>query len=90
MIAGALSLTLLGSAQADYGKPAPSERTRSSEEDGFESLMDLNRVRKGNFEWDTQQLIANGFLALHRENQKILRELEALKSEVQKLEEGKK
>lgn len=78
-----------GVAQAQY-RPPPASRayeSSGSEEEGFERAVDLTRFRRGNMEWDTQELIASGFTALHREHVRILKELAELKSAVKRLEE---
>lgn len=76
-----------GLAHADYGRRVP-QKSAASSEDSFEQMMDLNRVRKGNFEWDTQKLIADGFTALHREHVQILEEMIDIKSRLKELEEA--
>ncbi|MBI3322653.1 MAG: hypothetical protein HYZ94_03115 [Candidatus Omnitrophica bacterium] len=55
-------------------------------EDEFSRAVDLSRFRKGNIGWDTQELIVSGLTALHRENQRILRELEEIKETLSRLE----
>lgn len=57
--------------------------------DSFEEAVNLKRLRKGNVDWETQELIASGMTALHEEHQRILKELEELKTEIQKLKEGR-
>ena len=79
------TVALLGVAQAQY-RPSSSAKGASSESDGFERAVDLKRFRKGTIEWDTQELIASGLSALHREHQQILRELEELRAEGKRLE----
>ena len=61
-----------------------------TEADRFEDAVDLERFRSGtNFEWNTQQLVASGLTALHREHEKILKELEQLRKEVSQLKAQK-
>lgn len=78
MGAGLLLAMCAGQALADY-RPPPKKTAPVREEGDFERSVDLGRFRKGNLEWDTQELIASGFTALHRENQKILKELAEIK-----------
>ena len=59
---------------------------KAAQEDSFGSAVDLNRFRKGNGEWDTQELVASGLTALHQENLQILRELQDIKSRIARLE----
>lgn len=60
----------------------------AAEEDGaFSRAVDLKRFRNKNFEWDTQELIASGFNALHEENRRILKELAEIKERMGRLEE---
>lgn len=83
-----LSLGLgLGQAQAEYGRPAHRKGSATSPEDSFERRVDLGRVRKGNFEWDTQRLISDGLLALHREHLQILKEMADIKDRLEELQE---
>lgn len=87
---GLLALAAMeGTARAEYTRPAPAARDGGAdegEEDGFNRAVDLERFRKGNYAWDTQELIASGFTALHKENQRILRELEEIKERIGRLE----
>ncbi len=57
-------------------------RTAAQRSDGFDQAVDLDKFRKGNPDWDTQELIASGFREIHQENIKILQELRDLKSVV--------
>lgn len=57
--------------------------------DAFSAAVDPVRFRKGNPEWDTQELVSNGMKALHEEHRQILRELRELKSRMARLEEGR-
>ena len=74
---------LWGVARAEYKKPsrAPAEPAGS-----FEEAMDLSRYRKGNIEWDTQELIASGMKALHEEQLRILDQLDRIEARLNKLE----
>ena len=65
---------LWGVALADYSR------------DNFERAVDLKRFRKGNLEWDTQELISSGMTALHQEHLQILEEIAQLKEAVKRLE----
>ena len=80
---------LLGSiAQAQYRPPPSSREYDSSDtEEEFSDSVDLNRFRKGNIEWDTQELIASGLAALHREHQEILKQIKEIKEELASLME---
>lgn len=57
--------------------------------DAFSAAVDPAHFRKGNPEWDTQELAASGMKALHREHLQILRELRELKSRLARLEEAR-
>ena len=59
---------------------------KSGEGDSFYASVDLARFRRGNGEWDTQELIASGLTALHQEHVQILRELGEIKSRIARLE----
>ncbi len=61
---------------------------RSSGDAEFDNAVDLGRFRKGNPEWDNQALMVSGMTALHQEHQKILKELEEIKSAVRHLAES--
>ena len=52
----------------------------------FEEAVDLSRYRKGNLEWDTQELIASGMKALHEEQLRILEKLDRIESRLNELE----
>ena len=52
----------------------------------FEEAVDLSRYRKGNLEWDTQELIAGGMKALHEEQLRILEKLDRIESRLNELE----
>ena len=86
-----LSVGLFGVAQAarSYERTGSSGSGHASEEGGFDESVDPANFRKGNFEWDTQELIASGFKALHQDNERILRELADLKASLRKLEESR-
>ena len=72
-----------GVARAEYKKPSsgPAESPAT-----FEEAMDLSRYRKGNLEWDTQELIASGMKALHEEQLRILEKLDRIESRLNELE----
>ena len=59
---------------------------KAAQEDPFGAAVDLARFRKGNGEWDTQELVASGLTALHQENVQILKELQDIKSKIARLE----
>lgn len=94
-LALALGLLLLagagdrGAARAEdgYGASGAGGADAAAEDGEFSRAVDLKRFRNKNFEWDTQELIASGFTALHEENLKILRELEEIKERIARLEE---
>ena len=85
-LAGGMFLVLCSAAEAQY-RPPPKRREQSSKGDSFQEVVDLQRFRKGNIDWDTQELIAGGLTALHEEHQRILKELEELKTEIHHLKE---
>ena len=84
----AIFLTLpLAVARAEYSRPSASGKDAVSFENGsFEEAVNLKRFRKGNIDWDTQELIVSGLTALHREHVQVLRELAELKAAVERLE----
>ena len=86
-----LAAFLVAGASVAYGQYRPAPRKDSSKgEDSFEKAVDLERFRKGNADWDTQELIASGIAALHQDHLRILRELEELKSEIRTVKDQKK
>ncbi|MBI1953010.1 MAG: hypothetical protein HYS41_02680 [Candidatus Omnitrophica bacterium] len=70
--------------EAQY-RPPPAPKEEVKEEETFEDAVDLKRFRKGRIDWDTQQLVASGFTALHGEHEKILEELQHLRREQEAL-----
>lgn len=83
-VAACALAALGGVAWAEYKKPSssgPAERPAT-----FEEAVDLSRYRKGNLEWDTQELIASGMKALHEEQLRILEKLDRIESRLNKLE----
>ncbi len=72
-----------GVARAEYKKPSSGPAESPAR---FEEAMDLSRYRKGNLEWDTQELIASGMKALHEEHLRILDKLDRIESRLNKLE----
>ncbi len=87
-----VSLTLavfwVGVACAEYPTGKKTRSRGDYSEEGFDAV-DLSKFRRGNPEWDTQELIASGLTALHKDNEKILKELEDLKVAMQKIEGGR-
>ncbi len=79
-------LCLLGVAYAQYESAYQKEKTPYEGEDSFARSVDLKRFRKGNIDWDTQELIASGLTALHQEHEKVLRELREVKAALRRLE----
>lgn len=75
-------------AEGQY-RPPPRKEDVPAEADPFEETVNPDRFRKGNVKLETQELIASGLTALHEEHQRILKELEELKTEIQKLKEGR-
>lgn len=84
---GALSL-FFGTAQAEYNSSARSAGAETGQ-DSFRRAVDPGRFRKGNPDWDTQQLIASGLTALHEEHAQILKQIEELKTAVSRLEKAR-
>lgn len=66
-------------------RPSSSKKGDSSSQEDFDRAVDLVRFRQGNVEWDTQELIASGLTALHREHVEIREELAKLKAAVERL-----
>lgn len=75
-------------AYAEYRSSRVGSSKSSSGDTAFEDAVDLDRFRKGNPEWDGQQLMVSGMTALHQEHQKILKELEEIKSAIRQLTES--
>ena len=87
MVGGLLLAGLLvGVAGAEYDRPASEKNRIYSDNAGFEEAVNLKKFRKGNPEWDTQELMVSGFSALHREQVQILKELAELRASVDRLE----
>ena len=74
-----------GTAQAEHNPSEKSAATKLSG-DSFQRAVDPGRFRKGNPDWDTQELIASGLAALHEEHAQILKQIEELKTAVSRLE----
>ena len=85
----ALGILFLGvllaavTAQAEY--LTPSGEAAGQTGDSFRKTVDPRRFRKGNPDWDTQELIAGGLTALHEEHLRMFKEIEELKSELARL-----
>ncbi len=77
-----------GIARAEYERNAMPSKTRagSAARGDFDQAVDLARFRKGNIEWDTQELIKSGMTALHQEHLQILEELAELKEQLRRIE----
>ncbi len=87
-----LTVAIFWACGSFYPAPAQSYEQRGSshrpsDDQSFEDSVDLEQFRQGNIEWDTQELIASGMKALHREHQKIVQELEQVKASLKRLEE---
>ena len=74
-----------GAARAEY-RPPPKQSDSGGSSDRFGEAVDLSRVRKGNLEWDTQQLIASGLTALHEEHLRILEKLDQMQARLERME----
>ena len=70
-------------AQAEYRSRSTSGQAEDA--DSFEEAIDLRRFRKGNIAWDTQELIASGFKALHEEHLRLTQAVRALQTAVNEL-----
>lgn len=92
ILAAAVAAAMLsGTALAEYGRSLPADPRGESEKpaeesSAFDRAVDLNRFRRGNPEWDTQELIASGLKALHQEHQVLLRQIKALSARIDNLE----
>ena len=82
--AGVVLFSLRGISLAEYDRTSGGAYAQT--DGSFDESVSLKRFRKGNLEWDTQELIASGLTALHQEHLQILRELKELKAAVQKIE----
>lgn len=71
-------------ARAQY-RPPPRQEPQE-EAAPFEESVDLERFRKGHVGWDTQELLASGLTALHREHEEILKELRELRAAISRLQ----
>ena len=76
-------------ASAAYERSFMSRSEDASESRGGWNAVDLGRFRKGNPDWDTQELAASGFTALHEEHLQILKDIRELKSAIERLEAKK-
>jgi hypothetical protein len=88
LAAGVIFLAASSAVFAQYRPPA-AKREAVDDEESFERSVDLKRFRKGHYEWDTQEFIASGFTALHREHEQILKELREIKAALARAEEKK-
>ena len=73
---------LWGIARAEGG----ASRKSAEPAETFDETVDPSRFRKGNPDWDTQNLIANGMKALHEEQIRILDKLGRIESRLEKLD----
>ena len=78
-----------GPVNAEYERPPVGKSRSYSADAAFEEAVDLKRFRKGNPDWDTQELVVSGMTALHQEHVQILKELAELKVSVERLEAKK-
>lgn len=86
-LVGLIGATVGAVAYAEYPRRSNARASSGAAyEDDFNSAIDLTKFRQGNPDWDTQELIASGFKALHQEQEKILKELEEVKASVKKME----
>lgn len=76
-------------AQAQY-RPPPRREAAEEYDDSFDREISLDRFRRGNPDWDTQELVASGFNALHKEHQQILEKLDQLEERLLKMERNVK
>lgn len=81
-----LGAVLVGAWTAARAEYPSSSRIRSDRPGSFEEAVDLEKFRKGNPDWDTQELLRSGLTALHREHLKILEELKGLQMRLTQLE----
>ena len=81
ILCGSLA-ALCGVAQAEYRSSSKQTATSQDSSDRFSDAVDLSRFRKGNAEWDTQELIVSGLTALHEENVRILERLDRIESQL--------
>ena len=73
---------LCGVARAEYKRPSREPAPPAT----FDEAVDPSRYRKGNSDWDTQELIASGLKALHEEQLRILEKLDRIESRLNELE----
>ena len=81
----AIAMAGVAAAEYDYASSSSEKVRAASPTDSFERAVDLSRFRKGNYEWDTQEYLRSGFTALHGEHLQLLKELAALRAEVERL-----
>ncbi len=74
-------------AEGQY-RPPPRKGNVPTGADPFDEAVNPDRFRKGNVKLGTQELVGSGMTALHEEHQRILKELEELKTEIRNLKEG--
>ena len=79
LLCGSLA-AFCGTAQAEYRSPSKEKEVSRDSSDRFSDAVNLSRFRKGNTEWDTQELIVSGLTALHEENVRILNRLDRIES----------
>ncbi len=85
-----LILLSIGVAQAEQRSSYNRTKNRSADQtDDFSQSVDLSRFRRGNIEWDTQELVASGFQALHRDHVKMMEQLEEIKAALKEIEKEK-
>ena len=86
---GGLACAVFGTTHANAEYPSSNSRKASTRGTSggseFEDAVDVTQFRKGNPEWDSQQLMVSGMKALHQEHQEILKELEEIKSVMREL-----
>ncbi len=75
---------LCAEAQAQYRPPPRQEEPEPADE--FGDAVSLKRFRRGSIGWDTQELIASGLTALHKEHLEILKELRELRGKLGELQ----
>ncbi len=81
----AIVLSIGGIVQAQTYHARSMKKETVPEVDDFEQSVDLARFRRGNFEWDTQELVASGFKAVHRDSVQMAKRIEKLENQISEL-----
>ena len=85
VLGAALLFSWCAAGWAQY-QAVPRGEEEAPERDTFSDAVDLKHYRKGNLEWYTQELIASGLTALHKEHIEILDALGRMQARLERME----